>query len=105
MRGTYSTLPQASADVEEIAHHIAEDSLDAADRFLDATESTFQRLAEHPHIGVACGFSGEFADLRRYSVRGSPNYLVFYRIREQSVEIIRVLHGARDIEAMFEPEP
>jgi plasmid stabilization system protein ParE len=28
-------------------------------------------------------------------------YLIFYRVREDSVQIVRVLHGHRDIEAMF----
>jgi len=31
------------------------------------------------------------------------NYVVFYRGREGGIEVIRVLHGARDIDALFNP--
>jgi toxin ParE1/3/4 len=105
MSPSFSKSLQARADLLDIFVHIGEDSLTSADRFLEAAESTFQRLAENPHIGNVCGFGGDFADLRRWPVRGFETYLIFYRVRGQVVEIIRVLHGARDIEAMFETEP
>jgi toxin ParE1/3/4 len=37
-------------------------------------------------------------------VRGFENYVIFYRTVEQGVEIVRVLHAARDIAAIFEDE-
>ncbi len=35
---------------------------------------------------------------------GFPNYLVFYRVIDEGVDVLRVLHGARDIDAIFEAE-
>jgi toxin ParE1/3/4 len=32
------------------------------------------------------------------------DYLVFYRLVDDFVEVVRVLHGARDIEALLEEE-
>jgi len=40
-------------------------------------------------------------DLRKRSVKGFDSYLVFYRIDADMVEIIRVLHGARDIPSLL----
>jgi len=40
--------------------------------------------------------------LRRRPVRGFENFLIFYRESGGRVEIIRVLHGARDIESLLE---
>ncbi|PHS03081.1 MAG: hypothetical protein COA78_19335 [Blastopirellula sp.] len=43
--------PKAIEDIEEIADYIAADSLQAAMRFLENTESTLQGLAEFPSSG------------------------------------------------------
>jgi len=39
---------------------------------------------------------------RVFPVRGFGKHLVFYRPVEDGIEILRVIHGARDIEALFE---
>jgi plasmid stabilization system protein ParE len=43
--------PLAQSDLDEQAHYIAQDSLDAALRFLDAAEAAFDRLAGFPEAG------------------------------------------------------
>lgn len=50
---------------------------------------------------------GEFASshlqgIRRWKVKGFPNFLIFYRSTDEGVEIIRILHGARDLDAIFQ---
>ncbi len=42
--------------------------------------------------------------LRRFPVRGFEKYLVFYLPREAGIDVIRVLHGARDIDNVFAQE-
>ena len=42
--------------------------------------------------------------LRVWRIDGFPNHLIFYRPIEGGIEIIRVLHGARDIDAVLEAE-
>jgi len=39
--------------------------------------------------------------LRAWPIDGFRNHLVFYRPTDEGVDIVRVLHGARDIEALF----
>lgn len=86
----------AELDLAEIWTHIAKNNRPAANRVLDLIESRFQSIAQFPQIGSARPDIAE--DLRCCWV---GNYGVFYRVKPASVEIVRVLHGARDIAAIF----
>jgi toxin ParE1/3/4 len=95
----------ALRDLDEQAKFIQRDSPDAAIRFLHAAEKTFGRLAAMPELGERQEFGREeLAGLRVWQVRGFENYLIFYRPIEHGVEIVRVLHAARDIAAIFEDQ-
>jgi toxin ParE1/3/4 len=94
--------PQAAADLIDIALFIAEDNLDAAECFLDAAEAAFALLASLPSMGRAVTFQSPAAQgMRVWRVQGFERYLIFYRAVEHGIEIVRVLHGARDIEGLF----
>ena len=94
--------PDVRRDLVDYAEHISRDSLDAALRFLDAAESTFKFLAENREVGQLCRFpQPELAGLRVWPIERFGNYLVFYQPTDDGVEVWRVLHGARDIEALF----
>lgn len=96
-------LPAADSDVDDIAAYIARDSIEQATRFYDAANATYKMLLEDPRRWGFYGFSQpRLTDVRKRSVIGFPNYLVFYRIDADMVEIIRVLHGARDLSTLFE---
>jgi toxin ParE1/3/4 len=94
--------PAALADLREIGAYIGEDNLRAELRFYDAAEDACDQLAEAPGLGVA--YMPEhpvLADIRRWQIPRFTNYLIFYRVMEDAVEIIRVLHGARDNERIL----
>jgi toxin ParE1/3/4 len=95
----YRLSPEAQADIDDIWDSIAQDKPSAADRFTASLSEKFSVLARQPRIGRLC-------DELRPGLHRFPvgNYLTFYRIRSRKVEIVRVLHGARDIEAIFDPE-
>lgn len=97
--------PQALDDLAEQGAFIGHDSLDAEIRFYDAAEAAFDRLAEMSLIGarVESG-TATLTGLRRWRVPGFENHLIFYRVTEEAIEVIRVLHGARDIEAILSEE-
>lgn len=83
----------------------AERSINVAVRFLQSVEETLKRLAEMPGIGAPKRFSNpSLSDVRMFPIQGFPNYLVFYRIEEAArhIRVLRVLHGARNIEMIFE---
>jgi toxin ParE1/3/4 len=97
--------PQVIRDWIDLATYIAEDSLDVSDRFLIAAEATFKQLSKTPTIGKLCQFSHpDLADIRQQSIKGFRKYLIFYRLTESEVDILRVIHGARDIEGILEED-
>jgi toxin ParE1/3/4 len=97
--------PIVIQDLIEQATYIAKDNLDASDRFLMAAEETFSALGRMPAIGKLSGFTNSsLVDVRQCSIKGFARYLVFYRINDSSIEILRILHGSRDLEAILDEE-
>ena len=95
--------PAANRDLIDCFVYIGRDSEESAMRFLKAAEKTFLELAGMPGMGVVTSFSDSAeSDLRRWRIRGFENFLIFYRPLEDGIEVIRVLHGAREIERLFE---
>ena len=95
--------PRAKLDVIECAAYLGESAgADTADRFLDAVENTLAELAAMPRIGSPRTRPRKtLAGLRQWPVKGFSDYLVFYRPTLGGVEIVRLLHGARDREAIL----
>ena len=83
--------------------YISLDGEEAALRFFSAAEASFFDLARTPAMGLVCEYRGARGKgLRRWRVKGFENYLIFYRALPELIEIVRVLHGARDLKRMFE---
>ncbi len=86
--------PRAKADLSEIWEFIADDSDDQADACIDLIDQKFQQLAQQSGLGRR---REELAEgLRSFPV---GRYVIFYLPIPGGVQIVRVLHGARDIEA------
>lgn len=90
-------LPAAELDLDEIYARIAGDSIAAADRVLLRVLAAEQRLLQFPEIGQAR--PDLLPGLRHWPV---GNYLIFYRIDPEAITVIRVVHGARDLPALFD---
>ena len=89
----------ARADLLEIWAYIAEHNTAAADRLIDDITSTYGVLLTHPEIGRR---RDEFrTSLRSFPVR---KFVIYYRLRDEGIEIFRVLHGARDGEHQLQDE-
>lgn len=88
--------PRAKLDLEECAIYLVEHgSMQVALRFLERRK--------HPGFGRQRQFDRpELEGLRSFRVQGFENHLVFYLPREFGIEVVRVLHGAQDLEAIFE---
>ena len=98
--------PQAERDIEcQFDYYLLEvGSPDPAERFVVAIEETLQLLARNPELGPVRQFArSELAGVRSFPVKGFGKHLVFYRpTAEQGIEVLRVLHGARDLGAIFD---
>ncbi len=93
----YRVSDAARADLAEIWLFIAQDEPLVADRFVRGIVSRFPILASMPHMGRQ---REELAAQLRSLPVGS--YIIFYRPMEGAVEIVRILHGARDLPPLFE---
>ena len=87
----------AKSDLFEIARFIARDSPTRARTFARELRATARSLGDRP---LAFPLLDRFAQLGvRRRVHG--NYLIFYRIDDATVVILRILHGARDYETLL----
>jgi len=79
--------PQVIRDLIELATYIAEDNMDASDRFLVSAEETFKQLAQTPKTGKRCQFSHpNLIDVRQQAIKGFRRHLIFYRLIDSGVE-------------------
>lgn len=90
---------EAFQDMQDIHGYIAMDDPDAADRVVSAFEKQVALLANQPELGL---LKPKLRGLRLWPVTDFPNYLIFYRQREGRIEIVRILHGARDLPSILE---
>jgi toxin ParE1/3/4 len=94
--------PEVLEELINIAYYIAQDNFEAADHFLEACEETFQQLAQIPFIGSVREFQNQrLKDVRMWRVKGFEKHLIFYRPIQDGIEILHVVHAARDLEALF----
>lgn len=106
MTPRFVILPAADTDLDVQAGYLGrEASLEVALRFYDAADATFSFLAHNPEIGVLRESKNPaFAGIRVWRIDGFEKHLVFYRTVEDGVEIVRVLHGHRDLDSILGPE-
>jgi toxin ParE1/3/4 len=87
---------QAEEDLIELWLYIAQENPNAADRVLTDIEACFQTLADNPLIGR---LRPDIAPELRYFMAGK--YLILYRTVPDGVQMVRVIHGARDLSNLF----
>ena len=103
MRRTISIRPQADRDIDALLAYLTQDNPDAADRFLSAVQEASELLVEMPEIGSLQQFEHPaLKDLRRWPVKGFEKHLIFYQLVASRIEIVRVLHAARDLGNLFD---
>jgi toxin ParE1/3/4 len=100
VRPRVTRRPLAAADILDIWDHIAEDSLGQADRWIDKLDEKLRLIATQPLMGRA---REELApDLRSFPF---GRYVIFYVAIHDGIDVVRVLHSARDIDVAFGAAP
>jgi toxin ParE1/3/4 len=98
---SFVLTPLASRDLNEIWEYLAEENIDVADRMLSAIEQAIARLTEQPGIGH---LREDLSDSRqRFFLVHS--YLIVYRTATKPLQVIRVLHAARDVQTILDLPP
>jgi toxin ParE1/3/4 len=92
--------PSARLDFQEIHDYIAEDNADAASRWIDILADRFDLLCSQPGIGR------QRDEIRPgYRSVAAGDYVIFFRKWEDdALEVVRVIHGKRDLSKMAFPE-
>jgi toxin ParE1/3/4 len=91
--------PGVDDDIYELAAYLIERSEDAARRFVDAAQKTLKDLAAAPRMGSRKLFDDPaLADVRSWAVEGFPNHLIYYVALPDGIDVLAVMHGARDVE-------
>jgi len=89
----YRLSPEARRQIDEIGAFVADDNVDAALKIYDAFEDAFELLAENPGIG----HTREDLTTRPVKFWSVFSYLVIYDPESSPLQIITVVHSARDI--------
>jgi len=101
MNAAFQLTAQAIEDLDAIWWVIAEDNRDAAERVEIEVLATCHRLARHPRMGTKRQDITRLA-VRFWTVTKFPNYVIVYRPETVPLQVVAVLHGRRDLKAVFE---
>ena len=88
--------PTARSDLRAIYRYVARENLRAALALVENLKSKTMFLGKYPDVGRAFPEYGE-------GVRGYPvgKYVLFYRLRGETIDILHVFHSARDVPSLF----
>jgi len=106
MRLRIRVLPAAERDLDDQADYINGKAGEATVlRFYEAAAASYERIARMPGLGATWAPSWlPDAGLRLWQVEGFEKHLIIYREDGETLEVVRVLHAARDLEAAFESD-
>ena len=89
-------------DVLELARYLIEQSEEAARRFVDAVQTTLKDLAQMPGMGSRKDFDDpELSEVRSWRVEGFSNHLIYYFPLSDGIDVLAIMHGARDVESLL----
>lgn len=105
MRPRKLIRPLAYLELDDQVQYFAQFSESTTRRLIEACEQAIDKLAEMPELGSPCQFSNpRLQGLRVWPVRGFKKHLIFYRPVQGGIEVLHIVHGARDLAALFESE-
>lgn len=92
-------------DILEIYDFIALDNYKAAEKVVSAIEIGVFEISRTPDVGPPYETAvPHLQSLRMYPVPGFQDYLIFYQHNEVHIEILYVVHGARDLHEIFDED-
>jgi toxin ParE1/3/4 len=93
--------PRVAADVDDLSFRIGLRNERAGDGFIVAVRNAENDLRRFPRLGRPFPARDKrLRELRTCTVPGYRRYVIVYRVVERRVEILRVMHGARDLRAL-----
>jgi toxin ParE1/3/4 len=88
--------------LEQADWYAAQSGYKLARRWEKAVQTSISRIFRRPATGAPCIFPAtELLSIRRIAISGFPKHLLFYQFDGEEVFVLRVVHGARDLERLF----
>jgi toxin ParE1/3/4 len=93
---SYIIAPEAMSDLEQIIDYLAMDNVNKGENFLNEFNKKCRYLTQFPMMGRS------YREIRSY-LRSLPmkKHIIFYRVLNDGLEIMRVVPANRDLEAIF----
>ena len=89
--------------IEQFVWYAENAGLAVADRFLAAADSSLEHLSRAPESGITFfTIQQELAGMRRWPIKGFEKILVFYLPLSDGIDLVRIVHGSRDLQRLFE---
>ena len=106
MKPVVLTRPIVLEDLNDHYARINRDEPYAAERFKRQARHDFELLASMPEMGPRHHMKHpRLQGVRFWPIKGFTNFLIFYFPIENGIEVMRVLHGARELTAALANEP
>lgn len=99
MNSRYFINILATEDLKGIANYFATNNVEAGEQFFNKFDRRCEQLINFPNMGRS------YAEIRP-NLRGLPldGYIIFYRVFDSGIEILRVLNARRDLPSIFEEQ-
>ncbi|MEO1375213.1 MAG: type II toxin-antitoxin system RelE/ParE family toxin [Cyanobacteria bacterium J06635_10] len=99
MNSRYFINILATEDLKGIANYFATNNVEAGDQFFNKFDRRCEQLINFPNMGRS------YAEIRP-NLRGLPldGYIIFYRVFDLGIEILRVVNARRDLPSIFEEQ-
>jgi len=95
----------ARRDIAQEAVYLGRDDPDQVDRFLKGIDESCERLTHGADAGSPFEYApASMPDMRYVLVKHFPKHLVFYRVVGDMVRVHRLLHSARDLPSLLDPD-
>ena len=93
--------PAADEDLDRQVRYFAQQNPAVARRFQRAVKDVYRKLSIMPHLGArVANVRDEYQGVKVWAIKGFPNHLIIYRPLEPGIEVLRILHGAQDWQAI-----
>jgi len=93
--------PAVQQDIYECTEYFESRDSSVADRFRESVQKTVEMLCGNPELGER--FRSDLTGtIRKRSILNFTNYLIFYRLENFHLQILRIIHGARNFERFFD---
>ena len=96
---------RAALDVEDICVYYRKLKPSVEAKFIAATKSAIDRIKNMPRLGSVVEIERPAKEtIYSCSIRQFPRYVLFYRVLEHTIEIVRILHGSRNWQELLEQD-